>query len=443
MWRYLVATTVLLLGAGMAVIAAETPKEDQTKHGDMAPAAKTSEFTPHLQRLGDLIGRDVTNPNGQKLGSIDDIVLTTDQSRVSYAALSVGGVLGIGDKLYAIPWHALKMSEDGKTITLNVDRGRLEQATGFDKKNWPEAGDEQWTAAAGETAVKDATGKSGEAIKPDESRMGHDAGKAMPMWARRITQLNGTTVRNLQGDDLGSIENVIVDTREHRTVYAILASGGVLGVGEKMVAVPWSAIELRPELKTARLDAERKTLDALAFKQGDQPDLTNREYARNLYEKFHVQPYWEVFGYVSGSSTEKGKPSTDAWKAGSDYNKHFDAKTVVTVEGVIESVGSFTPEMGAYEGIRLRVKTDQGNVATVQAGPMAYADKNGVRFNYGDRITITGSKTTVGLRSVLMATEIKVGDKTLKLRDASGAPLWNADELFGTGTLKSETMDKK
>jgi hypothetical protein len=91
-----------------------------------------------------LEGNDVYNPAGESLGSIQEIMLDVPHGRVAYAVLSRGGILGIGDKLYAIPWSALTLDTDRKCFVLNVDKEVLKNADGFDKDNWPSMADETW-----------------------------------------------------------------------------------------------------------------------------------------------------------------------------------------------------------------------------------------------------------------------------------------------------------
>jgi hypothetical protein len=57
---------------------------------------------------------------------------------VAYAVLSFGGILRMGNKLFAVPWSAVTVDEDQKCLVLNVDKQTLEKAPGFDKDNWPD-----------------------------------------------------------------------------------------------------------------------------------------------------------------------------------------------------------------------------------------------------------------------------------------------------------------
>jgi sporulation protein YlmC with PRC-barrel domain len=93
---------------------------------------------------GSLIGTAVVNAAGESLGSIEEIMLHTDTGDVAYAVLSFGGFLGIGDKLFAVPWEALTIDGTSERIVLDIDRERLENAPGFDKDNWPLTADDSW-----------------------------------------------------------------------------------------------------------------------------------------------------------------------------------------------------------------------------------------------------------------------------------------------------------
>ena len=89
-------------------------------------------------------GTKVLNPMGDHLGSIEDLMLHTDSGDIAYAVLSFGGFLGMGDKLFAIPWEALTIDTEDHSIVLDVDKEKLERAPGFDKDDWPSTADSTW-----------------------------------------------------------------------------------------------------------------------------------------------------------------------------------------------------------------------------------------------------------------------------------------------------------
>jgi sporulation protein YlmC with PRC-barrel domain len=93
-----------------------------------------------------MTGHRVRNPAGEDLGKVEEIMLDVPTGRVAYAVISFGGFLGIGDKLFAVPWRALTFNERDREFILNVDRRRLEEAPGFDRDNWPDMADPDWGA---------------------------------------------------------------------------------------------------------------------------------------------------------------------------------------------------------------------------------------------------------------------------------------------------------
>ncbi len=93
-----------------------------------------------------LSGDKVKNTSGESLGKVDELMIDLETGRVAYVVLSYGGVLGMGNKLFAVPWNAFRIDEDDKAFVLNVDKQRLENAPGFDKDNWPDMADATWSA---------------------------------------------------------------------------------------------------------------------------------------------------------------------------------------------------------------------------------------------------------------------------------------------------------
>lgn len=89
-------------------------------------------------------GTPVQNQAGEDLGEINELMIDLEKGRIAYAVLSFGGFLGLGDKLFALPWEALAISVGGDFFILNVPRERLEQAEGFDKDHWPDMADTSW-----------------------------------------------------------------------------------------------------------------------------------------------------------------------------------------------------------------------------------------------------------------------------------------------------------
>lgn len=99
--------------------------------------AATSGKEPHILKASEVIGYTVKDREGQELGEIAELVIDPQSGRIAYAALSTGGFLGMGDKLFAVPWESMKLMPEEQSFTLNIARETLERSPGFDKDNWP------------------------------------------------------------------------------------------------------------------------------------------------------------------------------------------------------------------------------------------------------------------------------------------------------------------
>jgi len=108
-----------------------------------------------VARAGDLIGLDVYNSSKENLGKIEDLVISPASGNIRYAVVSFGGFLGIGDKLFAVPWADLKLITKGTTsagtvkedhYVLDVSQSALKNAPGFDRDNWPNFASPNWSA---------------------------------------------------------------------------------------------------------------------------------------------------------------------------------------------------------------------------------------------------------------------------------------------------------
>ncbi len=89
-------------------------------------------------------GDDVYDLQGEKLGTIKEIMLDVENGIVSYAVMSFGGFLSIGEKLFAVPWSALTIDRENKCFVMDTNEERLQQAPGFDEDNWPNMADPAW-----------------------------------------------------------------------------------------------------------------------------------------------------------------------------------------------------------------------------------------------------------------------------------------------------------
>ncbi|MGZ4994879.1 MAG: PRC-barrel domain-containing protein [Methylobacter sp.] len=92
-----------------------------------------------VSRASKINGTNVKNTKGENMGGIKDLVIDSESGRVVYAVVSFGGILGLGNKLFAIPWSVLKWNREKEYYVLDLDKETLKNAPGFDKKHWPDS----------------------------------------------------------------------------------------------------------------------------------------------------------------------------------------------------------------------------------------------------------------------------------------------------------------
>lgn len=122
----------------MSEVNLDTVRTATENYGDFSGTTVLSAST--------LNGDDVYDPLGEKLGSIKEIMLNIPTGTVCYAVLSFGGFLSMGEKLFAVPWAALKLDTENKRFVLNIEKARLENAPGFDTDDWPNMADQTWAS---------------------------------------------------------------------------------------------------------------------------------------------------------------------------------------------------------------------------------------------------------------------------------------------------------
>ena len=109
-------------------------------------------------------------------------------------------------------------------------------------------------------------------------------------------------VINTAGEDLGRIEELMIDLDNGRVAYAVMSFGGFLGMADKLFAIPWQALSLRPHVHALVLDISRDVLERAEGFDKDNWPLTREELSRT-YTYYGYQPYWQR-GVAAGVETE-------------------------------------------------------------------------------------------------------------------------------------------
>ena len=146
--RAIVVALAVVMVAGWAAaqgLQQQSQQPTAMQHG-MQPGA--GQYQPVLYPADQLLSMQIKNNQGQTLGSLEDIVLEPGLNYVAYGVLSRGGVLGMGQNYFAIPWDVLQIGSDRQNLILNIPEQAFEQAQGFNKDRWPDRADQRWRMQA-------------------------------------------------------------------------------------------------------------------------------------------------------------------------------------------------------------------------------------------------------------------------------------------------------
>lgn len=104
----------------------------------------------------------------------------------------------------------------------------------------------------------------------------------------RATNLTGTNVQNLQGENIGKIQDLMIDTETGRVVYSVLSFGGFMGLGDEYFAIPIEALVFSNKDKNLiKLDIDKETLEnAPGFDKDNWPMEANDEYVHSVYDHY-------------------------------------------------------------------------------------------------------------------------------------------------------------
>jgi sporulation protein YlmC with PRC-barrel domain len=252
------------------------------------------------------------------LGSINDAMISLQDGCIDYMILSFGGIAGLGDSLFLIPWRIVTIDPVNEWLVLNVDPQVLNEAPLFDVNNLPDFASPDWDAEVRSfwetiellrtdviaTQTVTATGQTADMGSPCAGALPGFAAEATEPAASeavtrtteiavetprviRLTELMSFDVTNTDGEDLGAIEDIMIDWRQDRIVYTILSFGGILGLGEKWFPIPLDQITLDPIEQRFVVDVEPERLEAApGFDEAELPDTRDPNWDQE------IRTYW-------------------------------------------------------------------------------------------------------------------------------------------------------
>lgn len=263
-----------------------------------------------LHRATEIHGMKVRNTANKELGTIKDTIVDARPGMIKYAALSYGGFLGLGDKVFAVPWDALQhrhnVSSGDSYFVLDVDEATLKRSEGFDDSNWPNFADPQFTGkidafyqkfrkprhdASHQSNRSDAR-KDQVATSASAKTDNQKSQNTEPLMLRGSVLL-GMQIKNEAQKDLGKVEDLVIEVNEGKIRYAALTYGGFLGLGDKLFAVPWKAFVFRHDISDKELSLvlnvdETRLRKAKGFDQDKWPNFADPSITRELDTYYNV-----------------------------------------------------------------------------------------------------------------------------------------------------------
>ena len=233
---------------------------------------------------------------------------------------------------------------------------------------------------------------------PSASNRTPDALTAVQGLLLSTETLLGSEVKNPQAQDVGTLKQLMVDPHTGRVMYAVVAMGGFLGMGEKTVIVPWNALEVARDGKSLVLNVSPPMLQqAPTYEKGKEP--------------MYAPP---------------SEPRGGGWGPDTPYGRLYDPAKEQTISGQVVSIETSAPMPGMAPGMQMLVQTDDGKSTRVQVGPAWYLERQDLDVKENTRVQVTGARAELEGQPVLMAREMQFDGQLVTLRDAQGMPMWSS-----------------
>jgi sporulation protein YlmC with PRC-barrel domain len=250
---------------------------------------------PEFLSSSTIKGDKIVNESGDDLGKIEELMIDLRDGRLAYVVMSFGGFLGLGDKLFAIPWQAFRLKLHDHAFILDIPKDVLEKAEGFDKDNWPITSRE-WVSTVYSYYGYQPYWQPRVPEEAKSQRMARTRGTSSerenPDFLSADT-LKGDKVVDKSGKDTGKIEEFMIDLQDGKIGYVVVSHGGFLGIGNKLFALPWEALSLRLHEHAFALNVSNETFDKAEGFGKDNWPLTREELSRT-YSYYGYQPYWQT-----------------------------------------------------------------------------------------------------------------------------------------------------
>lgn len=241
---------------------------DQRPEAATTPQAQSPRAEQPDMRVSQLLGADVRNAQGENLGEIEELMLDMESQQVRYLVLSFGGVIGLGDTLFAYPITSFGADRDRQALVLNVPRERLADSPGFDRDRYPALTDRSWWQ------------------RLDQMFRAGDAGDRSPAEIRRLvraSELIDADIELPNGDDVGEVEDLVVNMADRQVKFVVMEFDRAWSMNDKLVALPIDAFRPQRDDDDLVIDRSREQLqNAPTFERSQWPDFASGAYWQTI-----------------------------------------------------------------------------------------------------------------------------------------------------------------
>lgn len=241
-----------------------------------------------LVKASEFMKVDVFDSKNKKFAEVKDLAIDVPTGRINYVVVSVGGTMGVGGNLVAMPPEAFRVFRNNDEVKLDITREQAKQLPTLPKDNWLTTVDQQALATAYKTFKLNSPSHAG-----TSSRLS------------KASDLMGAEVAMTRQESQGAkLKDLALDLQEGYAPYAILSVGGVAGVNDKLTAVPTNALTPngdKHKLQIAISEAQLKAAPEIDQQRWDRA-LSDRKLGETLFSSYGTTPYWDLKNGTQGSA---------------------------------------------------------------------------------------------------------------------------------------------
>jgi hypothetical protein len=206
-------------------------------------------------------------------------------------------------------------------------------------------------------------------------------------YVQKASKVIGTAVQNLQNEKLGKVENILLDLSSGRIVAVIISSGGFLGIGDELSAIPPTTLRFTPDRDTLQLDTTKEMLSSAPhFKANQWPDFNQPSYVGGVYRAHRVEPYFNSDATTDADNTRRNVRDRDERTLTplNQGNSKADVKTTADIRKEITSSKNMS-----INAQNVKIITRDGQVTL--RGPVNTAGEKSMIGEIANRIAHSGN----------------------------------------------------